>query len=415
MNDKTLRALSVAMFAAALAACGGGSSSSSGGGSSSSSGSSTITILYSFGGSDGANPEGTLIQGSDGNFYGTTDAGGSSANCTGGCGTIFEFSPSSGTETVLYSFGKSGDGTSPTGLILGSDGNFYGTTVYGGSSANCTSGCGTIFEFSPSSGTETVLYSFTGSNGANPQGGLVQGGDGNLYGTTVYGGTSENCASGCGTVFGFSPMTDTVTVLYSFTGGSDGTFYGTTNGGGGTTCSYGCGTIFEFSPMTDTVTVLYSFAGVTSDGSQPFGPIQVSDGNLYGTTLGGGASGNCAGGCGTIFEFLPGSGTETVLYSFGKSGDGVSPNGLILGSDGNFYGTTLYGGTFRGCTYKCGTIFGFAPSSGAETILHDFGSFSGDGKTPFAGSLILGSDGNLYGTTFYGGTDNDGTFFKVAP
>ncbi|HTW74866.1 MAG TPA: choice-of-anchor tandem repeat GloVer-containing protein, partial [Steroidobacteraceae bacterium] len=195
MNDKTLRALSVAMFAAALAACGGGSSSSSGGGSSSSSGSSTITILYSFGGSDGANPEGTLIQGSDGNFYGTTDAGGSSANCTGGCGTIFEFSPSSGTETVLYSFGKSGDGTSPTGLILGSDGNFYGTTVYGGSSANCTSGCGPIFEFSPSSGTETVLYSFTGSNGANPQWGLVQGSDGNFYGTTVYGGSSANCTS----------------------------------------------------------------------------------------------------------------------------------------------------------------------------------------------------------------------------
>ena len=432
MIEKTLRALSVVMFAVVLVACGGGSSSSSGG-SSSSSGSSTITILDSFEGTNGANPQDGLIQGSDGNFYGTTYGGGTSATCTGGCGTIFKVSPTSGAETVLYSFeGGSSDGSQPFGLIQGSDGNFYGTTEAGGPSANCTDGCGTIFEFSPTSGAETVLHSFEGgsSDGANPQAGLVQGSDGNFYGTTEAGGPSANCTDGCGTIFEFSPTSGAETVLHFFEGGSsdganplagliqgsDGNFYGTTyRGGASATCTGGCGTIFGVSPTSGIEAVLYSFESGGSDGAYPEASlIQVSDGNFYGTTYGGGTNCVLGGGCGTIFEFSPSSGTETVLYSFGNSGDGISPNGLIQGSDGNLYGTTYGGGTSANCTHGCGTVFEFSPTSGTETVLHDFGSFSGDGEHPFAGSPILGSDGNFYGTTYYGGTENDGTVFEVA-
>ena len=302
--------------------------------------------------------------------------------------------------TILYAFaGGSGDGAGPYhNLIQGSDGNFYGLTFQGG-----TSGLGTLFELTPS-GAETVLYSLTG--GSASYAGVLQGTDGNFYGTTYYGG-----GSGLGMVFKVTPS-GSETVLYSFAGGSsdganpyaaliqgsDGNFYGTSDAGGAS----GFGTVFELTP-SGTETVLYSFAGGSSDGEYPeAGLIQDRDGNLYGTTYQGGASG-----LGTVFELTP-SGTETVLYSFaGGSSDGAGPKaGVILGRDGNLYGTTLEGGSAN-----VGTIFKVTPS-GTETVLHAFAGGSSDGANPYD-ALTQGSDGNLYGATVAGGTSGYGTVFKV--
>ncbi|HXC09678.1 MAG TPA: choice-of-anchor tandem repeat GloVer-containing protein, partial [Steroidobacteraceae bacterium] len=289
----------------------------------------TETLVYSF----ASMPWAGLTQGSDGNFYGTTASGG-----TSGRGTVFTLTPS-GTETVLYSF-PAGSSEPYCGLIQGSDGNFYGTT-----GANGTSDGGTVFEITPS-GVKTVLHVFpkTGSDGEIPYAGVIQGSDGNLYGTTYFGGSS-----GFGTVFKVTPG-GTETVLYSFAGGSDGehpyagviqgsdgNFYGTTYQGG----AGGYGTVFKITP-SGTETVLHSFAGGSSDGANPeAGLTQGTDGNFYGNTYLGGASN-----LGTVFEITP-SGTETVLHSFaGGSSDGANPTAnLLQSSDGNLYGSTGAGGT----------------------------------------------------------------------
>jgi uncharacterized repeat protein (TIGR03803 family) len=255
---------------------------------------SNFTLLHSFAGgsSDGADPYHILIQASDGDFYGSTLSGGSSNG-----GTIYEITPS-GTQAVLHTFPKTGtDGQTPyAGVIQGDDGNFYGTTYFGGSN-----GLGTVFIVTPG-GTETVLYSFAGgSDGAHPYAGLIQGGDGNFYGTTYQGGTS-----GDGAVFKVTPS-GTETILYSFVGGSsdganpeagltqgsDGNFYGNTYLGGASNL----GTVFKLTP-TGTETVLHSFAGGSSDGANPSANlIQSSDGNLYGSTGAGGPGGD-----GTFFK-----------------------------------------------------------------------------------------------------------------
>jgi uncharacterized repeat protein (TIGR03803 family) len=410
-------------------------------------GAQTETILYSFGSSptDGVNPEAGLVQGSDGNFYGTTVWGG-----TYGTGTVFRISPS-GSYTSLYSFGSSPDGANPVaGLVQGSDGSFYGTTEAGGTSTNYNSqdrdyGGGTVFRISPS-GSYTNLNSFGSSptDGLFPDAGLVQGSDGSFYGTTESGG-----AYSIGTVFRISPS-GTYTSLNSvgfyptdgaqtrdggalpeagLVQGSDGNFYGTTSSGGaGTNCNtqgywwilVGCGTVFRISP-SGSYTRLHSFGSCTGpggvcgglhDGREPVaGLVQGSDGNFYGTTSFGG-NGNG----GTVFRISP-SGNETVLYSFGSApNDGWYPvAGLVQGSDGNFYGTTEYGGTnFCGC----GTVFRISPS-GIYTQLYSFGSQPNDAQQPMAG-LVQGSDGNFYGTTYFGGTSTAcgsslgcGTVFKL--
>jgi uncharacterized repeat protein (TIGR03803 family) len=298
----------------------------------------SYTMLYEFGShpNDGENPQAALVQGNDGNFYGTTYFGGAS-----GGGTVFRISPS-GNETVLYSFaGYPNDGSSPQGgLVQGCDSNFYGTTSGGGANDY-----GAVFRISPG-GNETNLYSFVGppNDGANPRAGLVQGSDGNFYGTTMLGGTNN-----WGTVFRISPG-GSETVLYSFVPvtngyapenelvqGSDGNFYGTTYYGGAS----GEGNVFRISP-NGSYTNLYSFVGRPTDGSDvQAGLVQGSDGNFYGTTYQGGASFK-----GTVFQISP-SGNETNLYSFvGPFTDGENPEaGLVQGSDGNFYGTTTGGGT----------------------------------------------------------------------
>jgi uncharacterized repeat protein (TIGR03803 family) len=359
----------------------------------------TETGLYSFVGlpNDGLSPHAGLVQGNNGSFYGTTLDGG-----TYGVGTVFRISPS-GTYTSLYFFGSvPNDGSGPNMLVQGSDGNFYGTTGAGG-----TYGYGSMFRISPG-GSETNLYSFGGpdNDGEYPLAGLVQGTDSNFYGTTYWGGTY-----GDGTVFRISPS-GSETNLYSFgsvpndgTGpeavlvqGSDGNFYGTTVLGG----TYGDGTVFRIS-SSGSYSNLYSFGSSPNDGDEPAaGLVRGSDGNFYGTTWGGGTSSN-----GTVFG-LSSSGSYSNLYSFtGPSkNDGANPDaGLAQGGDGNFYGTTEYGGTNGG-----GTVFRISPG-GSETNLYSFGSSANDGINPQAG-LVQGSDGNFYGTTVFGGTNDNGTVFE---
>jgi uncharacterized repeat protein (TIGR03803 family) len=367
------------------------------------------TVLYSFGGgiTDGSAPKAALILGGDGNLYGTTSNGG-----TSGSGTVFRITPA-GVETVLHSFGGGAvDGSNPNAaLVLGSDGNFYGTTIYGGTNTS-----GTVFKITPA-GIETVLYSFDCSNTAacNPNAALIQGSDGNFYGTTTNGGPSFHR----GTVFKITPA-GIETVLYSFAcsntdgcmpnaaliQGSDGNFYGTTSSGG----PLGAGTVFKITPA-GVETVLHLFpggnyifeGGSTTDGVTPNAALILgSDGNFYGTTSNGGT-----GNSGSLFKIAL-TGTETVVYSFNTGPEGQHPVGLIQGADGNFYGTTSDGGTSN-----LGTVFEIT-STGVETVLHSFVGGDTDGSLP-AAALIQGSDGNFYGTTSRGGTSNLGTVFKITP
>jgi uncharacterized repeat protein (TIGR03803 family) len=294
-----------------------------------------VTILHSFGLSpDGVNPDAVLVQGSDGKFYGTTYGGG-----TNGAGTVFQITKN-GTVTLLHSFTNTPDGAVPEGgLVQGSDGNFYGTTSEGGKRDN-----GAVFQIT-TNGTLTILHSFTNTVGGYvPEGELVQGGDGNFYGTTANGGTN-NLFPGYGTVFRIA-TNGTLTILHSFTNspdgsfpgeglvqGTDGNFYGTTSYGG----TNGYGTIFRIS-TNGTLTILHSFTN-TPDGAQPNGLVLGSDGNFYGTTDNGGTNN-----LGTVFQMTT-NGTLTILHSFTDSPEGANPTGLAQGSDGNFYGTTAYGGT----------------------------------------------------------------------
>src|ERR1017187_7875447 len=279
----------------------------------------TVTILHSFGSypADGGYPYDGLVQGSDGNFYGTTFEGG-----TNGGGAVVRISPG-GSYTNLHSFASlasvPNDGVTPmAGLVQGTDGNFYGTTIYGGPNTNCQHGCGTVFRISPS-GSYTSLFSFGSSSvGQWPYGGLVQGSDGNFYGTTRQGGL------GYGTVFRISPSGSETNLLAFGVGpadgdlpvanlvrGSDGNFFGTTVGGG----TNADGNVFRIGPSGN-YTDLHSFTGYPNDGNSPVGLVHGSDGNFYGTTAAGGTGTNCfGGGCGTVFRISP-SGSETNLYSF---------------------------------------------------------------------------------------------------
>lgn len=358
------------------------------------------SLLYSFAGgtTDGAAPYGSLIHASDGDFYGMTSYGGAQ-----GDGVVFKITPS-GTETVLHSFaGGSTDGANPQGsLKQASDGDFYGMTSYGGAS-----NAGTVFKITPS-GTETVLYSFLGGtlDGSTPSGSLIQASDGNFYGMTWSGGSQ-----GVGIVFRITSG-GTETVLHSFTGAttdgsyptdslmqaSDGNLYGMTDEGG----TSNVGTVFKITP-SGAETVLHSFAGGSADGSDPGGNlIQASDGNFYGMTDEGGTNN-----VGTVFKITP-SGTESVLYSFaGGSTDAGDPTGsLIQASDGDFYGTTLGGGT-----QTEGTVFRIT-SGGTESVLYSFLGGTTDGSAP-KGNLIQSSDGNLYGLASGGGSQSDGIVFVL--
>ena len=346
----------------------------------------TFTTLASFNLNNGAQPSGSLVQGADGNFYGTTYDGGAN-----GVGTVFKITLS-GTLTTLYSFGGADDavGTSPdAGLVQASDGNFYGTTSEGGAGLG-----GGVFKITPG-GTLTTLYSFTRSaDGEHPEAALIQATDGNFYGTTS--GSGVNTTAPAGTVFKITPQ-GVLTTLYTFSGAdgsqpnalvqaADGNLYGTTSGGG----ANGLGTVFKITPG-GTLTMLYSFTG-HADGSKPYaGLIQGTDGNFYGTASGGGANG-----AGTLFKTTP-AGTLTILYSFAITEAAFTPEpGLIQATDGNFYGANS----------GAAMIFKVTPG-GTLTRLYTFG------VTGNVGGLTEGVDGNLYGTTAQGGAGEHGSVFEL--
>jgi uncharacterized repeat protein (TIGR03803 family) len=386
----------------------------------------TEQILHSFrNGKDGAQPEGGLIADQKGNLYGTTVYGGTGKGYSG-FGTVFTVAPD-GDESALYAFKGGSDGTYPTDtLLLDKNGNLYGTTTGGGTGCS-PSGCGTVFKLAPH-GKETLLYVFQGQDdGWRPLGGLIADANGNLFGTTALGGSyNGECAqTGCGTVFELTPG-GTIITLHAFQGGSDGygpsggvimdssgNLYGTTYGGGsGTNCEFGCGLVFKLTP-DGTYAVLYAFQG-GSDGSAPeAGLVTDAAGNLYGTTFWGGDTNSCSDGCGTVFKLTP-AGQESVLHAFHYGSDGGSPEaGLLMDKKGNLYGTTFAGGSNSGCKKSgftgCGTVFEVSPE-GVETVLYRFSR--SQGGNPAAG-LLPGAHGDFYGTTEYGAKGNNGVVFEL--
>jgi uncharacterized repeat protein (TIGR03803 family) len=358
----------------------------------------TFQTLIIFDGADGATPVDTpLVQGVDGNLYGTTLGGGAN-----GQGTVFKMT-TAGALSVLYSFcslTNCADGAQPYGgIVLASDGNFYGTTSQGGA-ANGISG--TVFKIT-TAGKLTTLHSFDGTDGARPNAPLIQAANGALYGTTQNGGPSNS-----GTFFKITPR-GTLTTLYYFSGellngplvqANNGNFYGTSEWGG----ANGHGSIFKLTP-SGSFSILYSFD--STDGSAPScGLLQASDGNLYGTTYQGGSNNTCANGCGTVFKITLG-GALTTLYNFDGTHGSNPIAGLIQATDHNFYGTTYAGGTAG----DWGTVFKITPA-GAVTRLHSFAGT--DGAQPY-GPVSQDTSGNLYGTATNGtGTASSGTAFLVS-
>jgi uncharacterized repeat protein (TIGR03803 family) len=374
----------------------------------------TFTVLYTFtGGADGEFPSASPIRDWAGNLYSTTVNGGDDLSCSysgiPGCGVVFKLDPT-GKETVLYTFTGGADGGVPSGLIRDREGNLYGTTLGGGSSSLAA---GTVFKVD-NTGHETVLHSFCSAancaDGNTPNAGVIRDEEGNLYGTTIGGGEFCIEQSGCGVVFKLD-RAGQETVLYNFcpngygncTDGSApssglirdavGNLYGTTLGGG----ANGDGTVFKLDP-TGRETVLHSFAGGADGSYVVAGLILDEEGNLYGTTAGGGS-----GGGGTVFKVDP-AGKEKVLYSFTGGTDGGWPNGLIRDEQGNLYGTTLFGGLAPasspcGVSF-CGVVFKLEPT-GKETVLYSF-TGGADGANPSA-ALLRDFAGNLYGTASSGG------------
>jgi uncharacterized repeat protein (TIGR03803 family) len=368
-------------------------------------------VLHTFHGKDGGGPEGVLVRDAAGNLYGTTGGGGTGKCGKLGCGTAFELDKT-GKQVWLHSFdGGNGHGLQ-AGLLRDAAGNLFGTTVYGGdTSCNPPYGCGTVFKLDKSGTKEVVLHKFTGTpDGFFSQAVLVKDAAGNLYGTTSLGGTG-----GLGAVFKID-ASGRESVLYNFTGGSDGcdpypgvildsvgNLYGVTFDGGTGFCNSGQGVVFKVD-RGGNETVLHSFGG-GSDGANPDSVLLFdSQGNLYGTTENGGSSGCGGTGCGTVFE-LSHDGAETVLYAFcslSNCADGETPVGpLVRDQKGSLYGTTYFGGASHNCSgVGCGAIFKLDRADN-ETILH---SFTGgkDGAFPSAG-LTMDSSGDLYGTTQGGG------------
>jgi uncharacterized repeat protein (TIGR03803 family) len=365
-----------------------------------------FSLLHDFTGSDGSAPYGELLQGTDGRLYGTTQGGG-----VGG-GTVFTMNADGTGFITLHSFTFNGnDGTSPSGsLIQGTDGRLYGTTYGGGASD-----FGTVFAINPNGTGFATLYSFTnGSDGAQPFGSLLQGTDGRLYGTTNSGGPN-----GVGTVFAANSDGTGFTILHGFTNGNDGAhpiggliqgtdsrLYGTTNNGG----PNGAGTVFAVNPDGAGFTILYSFTGGIDGGYPQAGLLQRTDGRLYGTAFVG------ANGAGTMFAVNADGTGFTTLYSF--TDGNLPPTGsLIQGTDGRLYGTTEGNGAGSSSIDRYGTVFAVNPDgTGFATLYRFLGG--NDGSTPFTG-VIQGTDGRLYGTTLTGGIrdfagDGFGTVFAIS-
>jgi uncharacterized repeat protein (TIGR03803 family) len=374
---------------------------------------SAYRVLYNFGSypTDGEIPEAGLIK-LNGVLYGTTIDGGSGCYSSGGCGTVFAIT-TSGTETVLHSFSGAADGALPYAALTKINGTLYGTTAGGASTS------GTVYSVT-TSGKESVLHRFQGiPDGADPQAALIDV-SGSLYGTTTFGGAQQNR----GTVFQIT-TSGQEKLLYRFVfksqGGHrdgkypesrllnvNGTLYGTTYEGG----EGNRGTIFKVTP-SGSESVLHSFKGTKTDGAYPRAGLLYANGTIYGTTSSGG-NGLCEG-CGnhehfgTVFEITP-SGKEKLIYKFrGYPNDGAVP-GELMYDNGTFYGTTVSGGANCAVSHGCGTIFSITPS-GSERMLYSF--LPREGAEPVAGLVDIG--GTLYGTTPDGGTYDEGTVYSFSP
>jgi uncharacterized repeat protein (TIGR03803 family) len=355
----------------------------------------TFSVLYNFG-SHSADPlspqvSGIIAQGRDGNLYSTTPLGGSSSNCSGGCGTVFKITPA-GKLTVLHSFDGPHGAIATGGLTLAKDGNFWGTTAGGGDFL-----VGTAFKITPH-GKLTVLHIFGYEQ--VPQAPPIQAKDGNFYGTAEFGGHGL-----VGDVYNLTPSGH-VTPIYQFhqpkeayepiaplLQAADGSFYGTTSGGG-SGAPYG--EVFKVS-SEGKLTAVYIFRG--TDGAHLYAPvIQGNDGNLYGTTVFGGTSDN-----GVVFKVSP-AGKFTVLHKFNGS-DGANPYAaLVQATNGNFYGVASSGGS-----HNSGTIYRIT-SSGKFTVLHNFDG--AHGATPTV-TLLQSTSGMLYGDTQSGGSHGSGVFYSL--
>jgi uncharacterized repeat protein (TIGR03803 family) len=402
----------------------------------------TFSVLHTFNGTNGESPDGALLMDAEGNMYSTTTDGGNAGCANGGgfsgCGTVFKLNKD-GKQTMLYKFPSNGThGTNPNvALVTDKDGNLYGTTGGGGDHSS-----GAVFKLDRS-GKETVLYSFTGEkDGGLPDSSLILDRAGDLYGTTEGGGdlscTDIISPTGCGVVFRVNTTTGKETVLYTFTGGEDGAnsiaalsmdaagnLYGTVSLGGDLSCpspfgpGVGCGLIFKINKSTGKEGVLHRFNG--TDGAFPSAALYLDEsGDLYGTTLYGGASG-----FGVVFK-LDKNRKQTVLYSFTGGTDGGEPDGgLIEDAAGNFYSTADAGGDLS-CINPlvpagCGVVFMLNKTTGKETVLYSF-TGGADGAVP-AVSLIRDAAGNLYSTAMQGGNSSCsgqfvagcGTVFKLAP
>jgi len=397
----------------------------------------TYKVVYNFPTAGGGTN--ALVQGINGNLYGTS-------NSSDG-GSVIELT-ATGTVKTIYQFcslPNCADGFQGGGLVLGSDGNLYGVTISGGANSNLECGdegiaasCGTVFKLTPT-GKLTTLYSFCSqpgcTDGIQPATALTQGYDGNFYGMTSFGGSGGACAvyeteapQGCGTIFRITPE-GALTTLYSFCVDScadgwdptgnlvlsvDGNFYGTTNAGGiGSGCPYssGCGTIFRISPK-GALKSLYSFCILTGcpDGTHPGGLVLGTNGVFYGTAGDGGANNY-----GTVFAFKQSQSKLSTMYSFcskANCADGSYPDvGLIQANDGTLYGTA-FGGQSPYCLYGCGVLFMITPA-GTYKTRYDFCSKNVDcfdGAIPFS-PLFQSTTGAIYGFAS-GGESGNGLIYK---
>lgn len=360
-------------------------------------------VLHSFIGgiTDGVQPNGALARGNDGDFYGTTASGGD-----GNQGTIFKITPE-GHETLLYSFkGGNSDGAQPkVGLVLATDGKFYGTT---------TSGGGTIYKFDPLTNTESPIYFFSsqGYGAYGPAGELTQ------YGTDLYGVTTLGGQNSVGVIYKININSEIYLPVYSFKNNfqigndgnlpysglikaSNGNLYGTTSFGG----DNDYGTIYQFNPQDNIEHKIYSFQGGDDGGAPTITLLQATDGNLYGTNINGGISNN-----GLVFQMLLLQDTFSIFYKFDSEdnqGDGIYPNGGLMQVGQNLFGITQSGGTFG-----YGTIYQVSVSSAAESTLYSFRTVNEVGISGPVGKLASDTKGNLYGVTQFDGGSKFGTIYK---
>jgi hypothetical protein len=387
-------------------------------------------VIYSFPSGGGITAVGTLTLDEAGNLYGVVAGIGN--------GAVFELTPAKGgrwTETNIYNFTGGSDGSAPSGgVIFDAAGNLYGVATTGGN--GCSGGCGTVYELTPGENgqwTVSVLYSFTGgTDGGYPAGTLVFDPGGSLYGGTETGG-DLSCTvtghNGCGAIFELSPGENgqwTEKVVHAFKAHSDGAeevpsglifdgagnLYGTTAMGG----KGGVGTAFELKLTRGgkwTETVLHSFSSAP-DADSPAGALVFSGSALYGTTAFGGSSTCYEGlGCGTVFQLTENGGawSETIIHSF-QGSDGIGPTAAVLPDQaGNLFVVTSGGGSDWGTVVELTPI---GDGNWQESILHDFGSHAGDGRSPLSG-LVFGPSGKLFGATPSGGKNGAGTVYESTP